>query len=81
MPERKEVDFEEERQKEVVHKGINYQFQSPQMTVLRKELDWMQDVPFSCFQETLRVLQTAFKNLFDRVKKDSVFPMADSLLV
>jgi len=67
-PERKEVDFEEEREKPIVHK-INYQFQSPQMTVLRKDVEWMQDVPFSCLQESLRVLQTAFKNFFDRVKK------------
>ena len=67
--EREEVDFEEERKKEIVHKGINYQFQSPQMTVLRKDVEWMQDVPFSCLQETLRSLQTAFKNFFDRVKK------------
>ena len=67
-PERKEVDYEEEREKPIVHK-INYQFQSPQMTVLRKDVEWMQDVPFSCLQESLRVLQTAFKNFFDRVKK------------
>ena len=39
------------------------------MTVLRKDVEWMQDVPFSCLQETLRSLQTAFKNFFDRVKK------------
>ena len=68
-PERKERNFEEERKQEVVHKNINYGFQSPQMTVLRREVEWMQDVPFSCLQETLRSLQTAFKNFFDRVKK------------
>ena len=39
------------------------------MTALRKDVEWMQDVPFSCLQETLRSLQTAFKNFFDRVKK------------
>ena len=39
------------------------------MTVLRKDVEWMQDVPFSCLQETLRSLQTAFKNFFDRVNK------------
>ena len=39
------------------------------MTVLRKDVEWIQDVPFSCLQETLRSLQTAFKNFFDRVKK------------
>ena len=39
------------------------------MTVLRKDGEWIQDVPFSCLQETLRSLQTAFKNFFDRVKK------------
>ena len=32
-PERKERNFEEERKQEVVHKNINYGFQSPQMTV------------------------------------------------
>ena len=32
--EREELDFEEERKKEIVHKGINYQFHSPQMIIL-----------------------------------------------
>ena len=67
--EREKVDFEEERKKEIVHKGINFNFQSAQMTVLRKNVEWMGDVPFSCLQQTLMSLQTAFKNFFDRVKK------------
>ena len=32
--ERKETDYESEGKKEIVHKGINYYFQSPQMTIL-----------------------------------------------
>ena len=67
--EREEIDYEAEGKKEIVHKGINFNFQSAQMTVLRKNVEWMGDVPFSCLQQTLMSLQTAFKNFFDRVKK------------
>jgi len=67
--EREEIDYEAENKKEIVHKGINFHFQSAQMTMLRKNVEWMGDVPFSCLQQTLMSLQSAFKNFFDRVKK------------
>ena len=47
----------------ILHK-ISYQKQSPEFTQLRKTVDWLQEIPFSPVQETLRVLNVAFQNFF-----------------
>ena len=67
--ERKEVDYESEGKKEIHHKGINYAFQCKELTTLRNHLDWVYDVPVNPQQGTLRNLDTAFSNFFQRVKK------------
>lgn len=71
---RKPMDYEEQQNQKIYWK-IAYQSktanisQNLQLSELRKAFSWLEETPYSTHQETLRLVQTAFKNFFDRVKK------------
>ena len=48
---------------------VNYNACSADMTVLKKELDWLKEVDATALQSSLRDLDFAYQNFFRRVKK------------
>lgn len=49
-------------------KGVKYFDQSKELTVLRRELDWLREPEYNALQNSLRDLDKAYKNFFRRVK-------------
>ena len=55
-------------------KTLNYVDCSAELTVLKQELEWLQEVDATALQNTLRDLDNAYQNFFRRVKKGSEAP-------
>lgn len=52
-------------------KTLSYNVLSKQLTQLRRETPWMQEVRFDCLQQSLRALDTAYNRFF---RKEARFP-------
>jgi putative transposase len=50
-------------------KTLNYNACSQQLTLLKKEIEWLQEVDKFALQNSLRNLETAYKNFFADLKK------------
>ncbi|MEH1970110.1 IS200/IS605 family element RNA-guided endonuclease TnpB [Nostoc sp.] len=50
-------------------KTLNYNTCSQQLTILKKEIEWLKEVDKFALQNSLRNLETAYKNFFDDLKK------------
>ena len=44
--------------------ALNYNAQSAELKYLRKEFDWIEQVPYTAMQEALKDLQRAYQNFF-----------------
>lgn len=51
------------------HKALNYTASSKELTQLKKEILWLQEVDKFALQNSLKNLETAYKNFFADLKK------------
>jgi putative transposase len=64
--------LEEKRDYYLEHKKtLTYGVTSSQLTQLRKEIDWLGEIPYNPLQQSLRLLDTAYSNFF---RKTARFP-------
>lgn len=52
-----------------VGKTLNYNACSQQLTILKKEIEWLKEVDKFALQNSLKNLETAYKNFFADFKK------------
>lgn len=56
---------------ETEKKTLNYNGCSQQLTLLKKELTWLSEVDKFALQNSLKNLETSYKNFFERLKKSA----------
>jgi len=52
---------------------LNYNACSQKLTLLKKEIDWLKEVDKFALQNSLKALETAYKNFFADLKKRKSF--------